>query len=63
RLILFLDNDPGGHRAERLAREVLGSTGVRIEARYPAAVGADWNDVLHSGAAVHLHDRSFSSTR
>ena len=63
RLILFLDHDPGGRRAERLAREVLGSTGVRIEARYPAAVGTDWNDVLLSRAAVHLHERSFSSTR
>ena len=46
RLILFLDNDPGGRRAERLAREAPGGTGVEIEARYPEAAGADWNDVL-----------------
>lgn len=46
RLILFLDNDPGGRRAEKLAREAHGGTGVGIEARYPRAAGADWNDEL-----------------
>ena len=46
RLILFLDNDAGGSRAETLAREALGVRALEIEARYPAAVGADWNDVL-----------------
>ena len=51
RLILFLDNDPGGRRAERLAREAHCGSGVEIEARYPEASGADWNDVLLSGAA------------
>lgn len=46
RLILFLDNDPGGRRAERLAREAQYGSGVQLEARYPDAAGADWNDVL-----------------
>jgi len=46
RLILFLDNDPGGRRAEKLAREAQHGTGVELEARYPEAAGADWNDVL-----------------
>ena len=45
RLILFLDNDSGGHRSEKLAREAQGGC-VAIEARYPEAAGADWNDVL-----------------
>lgn len=45
-LILFLDHDSGGRRAERLAREALSSTGVEVEARFPEARGADWNDVL-----------------
>ena len=46
RLILFLDNDAGGRRAEKLAREAHDGTGVDIETRYPRAPGADWNDVL-----------------
>jgi putative DNA primase/helicase len=46
RLILFLDNGSGGRRAERLAREAHRGTSVEIEARYPKAAGADWNDVL-----------------
>lgn len=46
RLILFLDNDPGGRRAETLARETHRGSGLEIESRYPAAAGADWNDVL-----------------
>jgi hypothetical protein len=46
RLILFLDNDAGGRRAERLAREAHGGLGIEIEARYPAGGGEDWNDVL-----------------
>jgi putative DNA primase/helicase len=46
RLILFLDNDAGGRRAETLARETQCGAGVEIEARYPEAAGADWNDVL-----------------
>lgn len=51
RLILFLDNDPGGRRAERLARKALSSTGVEIEACYPKIAGVDWNDVLLRRAA------------
>lgn len=46
RLVLFLDNDPGGRRAERLAHEVHRDSRIEIEARYPEAAGADWNDVL-----------------
>jgi putative DNA primase/helicase len=46
RLILFLDNDAGGRRAEKLAREAHRQTAIKIEARYPRAAGADWNDVL-----------------
>ena len=46
RLVLFLDNDAGGRRAETLAREAHRGDGVAIQARYPEAAGADWNDVL-----------------
>lgn len=50
RLILFLDKDSGGGRAEKLARGAHLDTSVEIEARYPDAAGADWNDVLlHRG--------------
>ena len=45
-LVLFLDKDAGGRRAETLASEAHRGTGVEIEARYPDAPGADWNDVL-----------------
>lgn len=50
RLILFLDNDSGGRRAERLAREAQGGRS-EIEARYPQVADADWNDVLLQCAA------------
>lgn len=46
RLILFLDNDAGGRRAEKLARDSHQGSAVEIEARYPRHAGADWNDVL-----------------
>jgi hypothetical protein len=46
RLILFLDNDAGGRRAEKLAREAHGCADIEIDARYPRRPGADWNDVL-----------------
>jgi hypothetical protein len=46
RLVLFLDDDDGGRRAERLAREAQRGSGVEIDARYPDQAGADWNDVL-----------------
>jgi putative DNA primase/helicase len=46
RLVLFLDHDAGGARAEKLAREKHGRTNLEIEARYPCNAGSDWNDVL-----------------
>jgi putative DNA primase/helicase len=46
RLILFLDNDAGGRRAEMLARDVHRGADVEIEAHYPRRAGSDWNDVL-----------------
>lgn len=45
-LVLFLDNDAGGRRAERLARQALESAPVAIEACYPDRPGSDWNEVL-----------------
>lgn len=51
-LLLFLDRDSGGRRAERLARDTF-SQSIRIEAQYPPRPGDDWNDVLRSS----LRDR------
>jgi hypothetical protein len=48
RLILFLDNDRGGRRAEQLARAAHGGRCL-VEPRYAQPAGADWNDVLRSG--------------
>ena len=45
-IVLFLDNDTAGRRAEAVARERFAER--RIEARYPAEAGADWNDVLRA---------------
>jgi hypothetical protein len=45
-LVLFLDNDAGGRRAEALARETFAH--LPIEARYPRRKGFDWNDVLRA---------------
>ncbi len=45
-LVLFLDNDAGGRRAEKLAREAFAH--LPIEARYPRRNGFDWNDVLRA---------------
>jgi DNA primase len=45
-LILFLDNDAAGRRAEALARRAQRGAGVGIRAHYPESPGADWNDVL-----------------
>jgi hypothetical protein len=43
-VMLFLNNDRGGHRAEAIAREAFGA---RVGAAlYPRAEGSDWNDVL-----------------
>lgn len=43
-IVLFLDHDAGGRRAELLARERFGERVV--EAHYPSRPGDDWNDVL-----------------
>jgi hypothetical protein len=50
-LLLFLDHDAGGRRAEALVRSRLGEH-VAIEARYPPRTGDDWNDVLTREAAA-----------
>ncbi len=65
RLVLFLDNDAGGRRAETLAREVMGH--LTIEVRCPSQLGADWNDVLRiellkEGRPDHRHALARSST-
>jgi hypothetical protein len=49
RLILFLDHDRGGRRAEQLARAAYGGR-CRIEPRYAQPAGADWNDMLRGGS-------------
>lgn len=43
-IVLFLDHDAGGRRAEMLARARFGER--VIEAHYPPRAGDDWNDVL-----------------
>jgi putative DNA primase/helicase len=48
-LVLFLDNDAGGRRAEALARSAFAH--FSIEAHYPRRRGADWNDVLRARIA------------
>jgi hypothetical protein len=45
-LLLFLDNDAGGRRAEALAREAFAH--LPIESHYPRRRGDDWNDVLRA---------------
>jgi hypothetical protein len=49
-LVLFLDHDAGGRRAERLAREAFAQV-ARIEVQVPLCAGEDWNDVLRQSAA------------
>lgn len=44
-LVLFLDHDAGGRRAEALAREAFAAI-ERIDVCRPARAGDDWNDVL-----------------
>lgn len=46
-LMLFLDNDEGGRRAEALARDNFEHLRV-IEPLYPSTPGDDWNDVLRA---------------
>jgi hypothetical protein len=43
-IVLFLDHDAGGRRAEMLARARFGAR--VFEAHYPPCAGDDWNDVL-----------------
>lgn len=50
-LLLFIDHDQGGRRAERLAREALAHV-PRVEVQVPERPGDDWNDVLARGAAA-----------
>src|SRR5690606_25688999 len=45
-LVLFLDHDTGGRRAEALAREAFDP--LPIETRYPRRPCAVWNDVLRA---------------
>jgi putative DNA primase/helicase len=45
-IVLFLDDDAAGRQAEAVARERFSDR--RIESRFPAKVGADWNDVLRA---------------
>ena len=50
-LLLFLDHDSGGRRAERLAREAFAHI-ARIDVHVPERRGEDWNDVLRTSAAL-----------
>lgn len=47
-LLLFLDHDAGGRRAERLAREAFAHVPL-IQVHVPERAGEDWNDVLRRG--------------
>lgn len=46
-LLLFLDHDAGGRRAEALAREAFADV-THIEVHLPDRRGDDWNDVLRA---------------
>jgi len=48
-LLLFLDHDSGGRRAERLARQAFAHV-AHIEVHVPDPPGDDWNDVLRAMA-------------
>jgi DNA primase len=50
-LVLFLDHDRGGGRAERLAREAFGHV-LHIETQVPTRPGDDWNDVLRASSST-----------
>jgi hypothetical protein len=50
-LLLFLDHDGGGRRAEALAREHFAHV-CRIETHVPERPGDDWNDVLRAARAA-----------
>jgi hypothetical protein len=49
-LLLFLDNDAGGRRAEALARAAFAH--LPIETHYPPRPGDDWNDVLRASLGL-----------
>jgi hypothetical protein len=49
RLVLFLDHDDGGRRAQSLARAAFEK--LEIEVRVPGEPGKDWNDVLLNAQA------------
>lgn len=51
-LVLFLDHDGGGRRAERLARQAFVHV-PHIETHVPEQPGDDWNDVLREVAGRH----------
>ena len=61
-LMLFLDHDQGGRRAEALAREAFGCR-LRITAHYPPRPGDDWNDVLRSAAPRQPVERGEGARR
>jgi putative DNA primase/helicase len=46
RLVLFLDNDAAGRRAEAMARRSRHLGGIALDVRFPPLAGTDWNDVL-----------------
>ena len=52
RLILFLDNDAAGRRAERLSREAHLRTRISVEVQHPDRAGQDWNDVLRQARGI-----------
>ena len=47
KLVLFLDNDLAGRRAEQRAREIYAGR-FEIDPRYPKTRNHDWNDVLRT---------------
>jgi hypothetical protein len=53
-LVLFLDHDSGGRRAELLARRAFAHLS-RIHVCRPERSGDDWNDVLRAGQAQCPH--------
>lgn len=62
KLMLFLDHDPGGRRAEALAREAFRHI-PRITAHYPPRPGDDWNDVLRAAAPRQSAERGEEARR
>lgn len=61
-LILFLDHDPGGRRAEALARQAFDHI-ARITAHYPRRPGYDWNDMLRTAEPRHSNGRGEEARR